>query len=313
MKLFLSLVGILCILTLTEAKVSAGSVLASGITASPALEQLKLSVGQSTLVFTTKVTNNTKTTISLDISAQDFTSLNQNGGIDFLTSNDNPHGLSSSIHIGQKQVQLNPGQTQTVTFTITGANTLAAGGHYGAIIYKVLGPNLTPYNTVTVNQAVTTLVFLTTASQGTQELSLTSPPFGRYLSSFPSSVDAVFANNGNTQTAARGLIQVVDSKAKLVSKGILNADSGLILPDSKRLFTVTLQPQTTNYLWPGLYTARILYHYEGQAKLSEVDETFLYISIQQIAITITIFIALPLTIIIYLKKTWLKPRLRFGR
>ncbi|HXH26954.1 MAG TPA: hypothetical protein VNG90_03585 [Candidatus Acidoferrum sp.] len=311
MKALLALLSVCCLVMVTEASALA-SVPTPGITASPALEQLSLKQGQSTLSFTTQVTNNTNVAIAVDIHAQDFTSLNQNGGVNFLGSNDNPHGLASSMHIGTKQLKLEPGQSQTLNFTITDADALSTGGHYGAIVYRILGPDLTPYNTVTVNQAVTTLVFLTTASQGTQELKLASPVVGRYASTFPTSFEAVFANTGNTQTAARGLIQILDHAKKVVSQGVINADSGLILPGSERLFAVNMRPLTTAYLWPGVYTAKISYHYLGQTTFSVEDETFLYVGWQQIVLALFALLLLLSGVGILLKKTWLKRRLRFG-
>ena len=114
----------------------------NGITVSPAIEQLTLNPNQNTASFNEQVTNNTTNPVVLKIGAEDFTYLNQYGGLDFYNSSvdTNSHGLLDFLSIGFNQVALGPMQSQTIPISILNANKLAVGGHYAALLFKNSGP-----------------------------------------------------------------------------------------------------------------------------------------------------------------------------
>jgi hypothetical protein len=125
---------------------------------------------------------------------------------------------------------------------------------------------------------VSSLVFVTSYGAGTQELTLATPVIGSLYARMPDSLDVVFTNTGNTQTTVRGVAQVTDASGKPVSQGLINADSGLILPDSQRLFNVSLQPQSNALQLVGQYTLHVLYRHDGQDKYTVYEAKFFYVN-----------------------------------
>ena len=253
----------------------------SGMTISPAIEQISLNRNQTASTYATHVTNNTTSPVVVSISAEGFTALNQTGSISFYNSKalnvNDPHGLLNYLHIANPKVIVQPGQTQTVPITIVNANKLTAGGHYAALLFSVVHLPSPKGNQVTINQVVSSLVFLSTYGKGTQSIALTTPVISSVVTSFPNVINMVFANTGNTQTTPRGYVQILDSRSKLISQEQINTDSSLILPQSKRLFTLSLV-QAKKHLGPGIYYLKIYYQHDGQATYTTYEQRFYFVN-----------------------------------
>lgn len=267
----------------------------NGITVSPAIEQLTLNPNQNTASFNEQVTNNTTNPVVLKIGAEDFTYLNQYGGLDFYNSSvdTNSHGLLDFLSIGFNQVALGPMQSQTIPISILNANKLAVGGHYAALLFKIQGLPIAHGNQVVINQEVSSLVFISTYGQGTQTTNLATPLVGSIVTSLPQTINAVFTNNGNTQTTPDGYAQILDSASHVISQGQINTGSGLILPGSKRLFTFNLT-QSTGHVWPGIYRLRVYYQHSGQTQYIVYQQKFLFVNKTIIFAVIVVIIALVL-------------------
>ena len=93
------------------------------------------------LTFNIGIANNTPNSVVVGLSALDFTSLNQSGGIRFLTTTQqkesNLHYLASSLSFVLPQLALAPSQNIVTPVTINNANQLSPGGHYAAVIFKI--------------------------------------------------------------------------------------------------------------------------------------------------------------------------------
>jgi hypothetical protein len=176
------------------------------------------------------------------------------------------------------EVALGVGQSQIVPVTINAADKLALGGHYSAIIFRQAGGAGQLGNKVVVRQEVASLVFVTTAGGGTQATDLIDVLQSIFTTHIPKRVPLVIANSGNTQTIPRGFIEVDGSAGHLVSKTVLNADSSLILPNSKRLFTLDL-PVQKGHNWPGLYHLKVVYRPDGDTNYQTYQKTFLLINL----------------------------------
>jgi len=294
--------GVCSALLFGSSKAYAANPVVKGITVSPAIEQIILNPNQNTAGFTVQVTNNTPSQVVLNVSAEDFTTLDQNGGISFynptLINTNNPHGLLNFLSIGLSELALTPGQSQTVPISILNANQLAVGGHYSAILFKAAGSTNAHGNKVIINQAVSTLVFLSTYGQGTQTAALTTPVIGSLFTSFPQTINAVFSNTGNTQTTPSGYLQILDSSSRVVSQGQININSSLILPNSKRLFPLPLT-QIKKHLWPGVYTLRIYYRHGNQNSYSLYQHRFLYVNGVLVLIIVVVITAIVLLAVRY--------------
>jgi hypothetical protein len=253
----------------------------AGLSVSPASQDITVATTDSSVVFRTTVTNNTKAPVVVSVGARDFTSLNQFGAVDFFEDRpigaSSPHALAATLSLGLQQVALGVGESHVVPVTILNPNQLAAGGHYAAITFSLAGNNELSGNKITVNQVVTSLVFVKTSGEGTKTADLTNIILSSILTNMPTSVATVFRNQGNTQSIPRGFVQILDRSSKVLSHGIINPDSGLILPDSNRLFNIEL-PKVKKHIWPGIYKVRISYRADGQKDFKILERRVIYIN-----------------------------------
>jgi len=304
-KLVISLLLFSVVFLIGTGKTHAATTAIKGITVAPAVQQITLQPNQTTADFSVSVTNNTTSSVILAVGAQDFTSLGLNGSLSFYKSNpintNNKHGLTNYLSIGLPQVALAPKQSQVVPISVINADQMAPGGHYTAITFKITGTSSGKGSKVLINQTVSSLVFLTTAGQGTQTTILHTPLIGAFYPSLPNNISAVFSNNGNTQTTLRGYAQILNSSKEVVSQGQINIDSNLILPSSSRLFTLQLT-KVKNHVWPGFYTLKVFYLHDGQTKYSIYTQKFFFLSWWFI-IVILIIVMLIIGIIAFFKMT----------
>jgi hypothetical protein len=272
-----------------------------GITISPAAQQLSLSKGQDSLTFNIGIANNTPNSVVVGLSALDFTSLNQSGGIRFLTTTQqkesNLHYLASSLSFVLPQLALAPSQNIVTPVTINNANQLSPGGHYAAVIFKInSAPLKDTKNPVNINEAVSSLVFVSTQGSGTQSLVLQYVSIGSLFTHFPTATSVILADSGNTQTIPSGVIQILDSRKNIVSQVQINTTSNLILPQLNRLFDFQLTSLKTRPA-TGYYTFKFYYKTSGQNAYSLYQKRFLYISPQVLYLSITIVVLLLVLII----------------
>jgi hypothetical protein len=263
----------------------------SGITVSPYNEQLMLTAGQQTASYNITVTNNYASPVLIELKVVDFTNINETGQLRFYTPQEdatNPYSLKNNVSFKYSNVVVGAYQSEQLPVTINNASQLAAGGHFGAILLQVDNTAGDTGNNVTINQASASLLFVSTEGQGTQNVQLATPLLGKVYTNLPTSLNAVFSDTGNTQTVPDGVVQLYGPKNHLLSQTQLNTNSDLVLPYSKRLYTIELNTPT-GHLWPGRYTLKVTYGYGSTQKT--YSETFLYISTPVIVFS-TIFIIL---------------------
>jgi hypothetical protein len=251
-----------------------------GLTVSPVIEQLNQRQNQKNIDFNVLLTDNTKNPMVIDTSTSDFTAYSETSGIVFLPNLTNrPHGLAQWLKPATNQINLAPGASQTVPVTIATNSSLAPGGHYGALIYKVItaGSARSKGNLIGSNEAVSTLVFLTTYSGSTQSVSLDALPVSRVIFNIPKVINLVMTNTGNTQVAPSGLVTIVNSKNKEVARGIINQITGLTLPGTSRLYPVNLKDEANTTL-PGTYRLIVDYRTGISSKTTAYTTSFLLVS-----------------------------------
>ncbi len=253
------------------------------VTVSPAIEQLQLAEGQDSADFKVTIANHTDVLARISLTFSDFKSLNASGGIAFLGQNasdlDHSHGLSKWVQLQTEQVGLEPNQSAEINIHLTDLQSISPGGHYGAIIYQVV-----PYgaihtgNRVNLQQALSTLVFAVTAGGGTQHIKLAPPGLSHLQFSLPGKLNLLFSNDGNTQTAPRGSVQVYGGDPKTpAATAIINNGSALVLPGSSRNLTTSLT-KAKHPWWPGIYHVRIRYRADSATGFSTYNARFLYLN-----------------------------------
>jgi hypothetical protein len=290
---------------------SSSNLVTPGLTVSPAIEQLTLKPGQQTASFVSQLTNNTKTKLIVNLSVTDFTALNETGGIVFLPNLTNrPHGLAQWLKPAVNQVVLSAGASQSISISITSTPGLAPGGHYGAVVYRVISSgSITNGNQISNNEEISSLVFLTTGSGSIQSIKLGNVPFGHLVFKIPSSIDLVFTNSGNTQVAPHGLVTIMSADKREVARGIINQQSGLILPGTSRLYVVSLRP-TGNIAKLGEYHLVIAYQASELGKIQHYQTGFYLVNEEFLVLVVGIgLLALAAIILLNRKYRTRKARL----
>jgi hypothetical protein len=289
-----------CLMPLADAGATSSMMSSSGnIAVSPAIEQINLKAGQTSTSFTTAITNNNKSPVGIEISMNDFTALNETGSVSFLGTNypgNSLHGLAAWMHAATPSISIAPGASQTIPISIPDTRGLAPGGHYGAVIFRVIPTTGSGKGQLSTNEEISTLVFLTTYSGRTQAISLQKPALNSIFTAMPSSLNLVFTSTGNTQTTPHGLVTVLDSKNKEIARGIINVDSGLVLPSTSRLYQVNLR-YTKHTFRPGTYHIRISYQAGDIAAAQIYSKSFWYVSRSVIVAVMVIALVIILLVV----------------
>ncbi len=261
----------------------------AGLGVSPALASIDVLPSQDSATFQNTVSNNSGSALTVDATTTDFTMTNGSGALIFNNSLSLDHGLSAHLQIDQPHFTLAPHETKQITITLVDATQLKAGGHYGAVLYKLLSTaGATAIgNKVSVNQTVASLLFVNTAGTGTYSLSLDPIEHPLALFHLPNGYNLTFRNTGNVQATPRGYVHVSGPLGQY-SQGVVNSGSALVLPATSRLLVTPVS--RTAWAWlPGKYTVRVYYRYEGQTTYSVKTQAFWYINIGGIACIIFIF------------------------
>lgn len=284
-KIILPLLIILCCtLLLKPATALAANYSTNALRVMPAISQIQLTPQQDSATVELSITNLTNTQLIVGQSARDFGSLNNSGALSFFGNQynptTNPHGLQRSLQFNSSRIILPPMGAQVVPVTITNATSLAAGGHYGAILFTPLPLNDVTghFSQVGVHPSVASLLFVVTAAGGTQKVALETPHIGPLRFTLPTAMYLVLSNTGNTQTIPHGQMSLYGPTSRLVSRAIINVNSGLILPDSARLFTTTLPGIHSTWALPGIYTLQVQYRDDASQHFTTMTVHFLYLN-----------------------------------
>jgi len=254
----------------------------NAIRVSPALSNIQLSAGETSTTVIATVTNLTNEPLSIAIAARDFgaspisaSSISLYGkGYNPAT---NPHGLQTVVSLADPQVALAPHETRKLPITLEHVDKLAAGGHYGAVLFSPSPATAVGAHTkVTIHSAVASLIFLKTASGGTQTLQLAPFSVSPIRFSLPATNYIAFKNTGNTQSAPQGQLTLYGPNGSIVSTTVLNPGSGLVLPGTSRLFTITLPAINQLLARPGVYRLELQYRDSSQSTFSVVNKRFFY-------------------------------------
>jgi hypothetical protein len=252
---------------------------------SPAISNIQLSPGETSATIVATVTNQTNSPLVVDITARDFGALiTRAGAISFYGSGynpaTNPHGLQTSVSLLSPSLTLAPKTTEKVAVTLNSVNKLAAGGHYGAILFSPESLVASLSNTrVSIHSAVASLLFLKTASGGTQTLRLLPFSEGAVRFTMPSSNYIVFSDTGNTQTAPEGQLTLYGPSGGIISTTVINPGSGLILPGTSRLLTTALPLPNMRFARPGIYKVVLEYRNSSQTTFTVTTRSFYYINL----------------------------------
>src|SRR5581483_2022247 len=106
------------------------------------------------------------------------------------------------------------------------------------------------------------LLFVTKIGGDTHKLALAGVTAKHSLFALPANVALNFHNVGNSHVVPRGVVSILDSRGQIISKGIINQDSDIILPETYRLLNVPLV-KVSSARGIGRYTLRTDFRFDG--------------------------------------------------
>jgi len=248
-----------------------------GITISPASQEIIVTADKKVPGGSFTVTNNNRMPETFTITAVDMGALDETGGLTFsglAQDYQERYGLAKWLDLSRTQVAVKPGGKQTVAFTIKNDESLTPGGHYGAVIVRRAGETtVLPNQRVALSPQAASLLFLRKVGGERYGLSLTNLASDHSIWRMPTKATLNFRNDGNVHVVPRGVVRVRDALGREIAKGIINPESGLVLPERSRTFSVALSSQA-RVIWPGRYTVEAAYRHDGEERFTHTQQTF---------------------------------------
>ena len=239
-----------------------------GLSVSPVFQEVVFGAEDTKTEFLVTLKNETLEAMTLRPSVVDFGSLDESGGVAFLGQSENlerKYSLASWMRPEKDVLFLDSGETEELRVAIENRETLSPGGHYGAVLFKIGDETdvSEKENQVAVQQLVSVLVFAKKQGGEVYHLELGESNWSRNFFITPSRVELHFQNSGNTHVVPRGTIVLTDPLGRKIAKGVINQESGFLLPETLRTYPVALQNLSQAFM-PGKYTLTIAYRYDGK-------------------------------------------------
>lgn len=252
-----------------------------GFSVSPMFQELSLNANDREKDFLITLTNATDQTTSFSLSVLDFGGLDESGGVAFLGGEkdlEKKYSLAPWMKPEKEQVTLAPNESMDVRVIIENSASLSPGGHYGAITFKTNEDisQATAGNKIAVERLFSVLVFVKKIGGERYDLSLKGQENDGNSVLLPKTVRARFLNGGNVHIVPRGTITLTDPLGRVVSKGIINEESGILLPETFRVYPVQMQGLALSF-FPGYYMIDIAYRYDGRDDFSVYSEQFAFL------------------------------------
>lgn len=266
----------------------------NGIVVEPPMQDLVVEATDKTVVMTINYTNNSNSLIGLKLSTIDFGALDESGGVAFLGLNknviDKKYALASWVSLSENVVNLQPKTSKKIKVTILNKESLSPGGHYAAVL-ATLEQEGEGENKVWLNQGLSTLLYVTKKGGEKFDLKFNQLVTHKILWNLEDNVEVRLQNQGNVHLVPRGLAQVVSRKNVEVARGVLNADSSIILPETFKWYNVIIK-KNNKLIIPGKYQLVLNYRFDGEENFSTKKIDFFYIGLEGIVLIGLIIILL---------------------
>ena len=253
----------------------------TGIGLSPFEQQLSIAPADSARSFELTLTNHTTSLQELKLSARDFGSLNETGGVLLEGSSEytQKYGLASWLKLSTDTVVLKPGEARSVTVTIENRTSLQPGGHYGAVAASVNSLTDQADNQVVINQQLLSLVLVTKLGGEHYDLKLRAMSHNGNWLRLPKTIKLRFQNPGNVHVIPRGIVKLKSPSGTVLAQGIINSESAFVLPETFRELYVPLTKVGSALPLPGIYQAEVEYRYEGISRVASKQYGLHFISL----------------------------------
>ena len=247
--------------------------------------------------------NHSQDTLKLEIFPIDFKQQDPTGLLSFLgkeASQWYSYSLSSFLSFETNLLLLNPGEEKIFTIKAINREDLSPGGHYAAVVARIISRPQAKRNTSVLSPAVSSLILLRKTGGEKFNLSLLEVdwPKGMFAFNYHKVMELTFQNRGNVHLVPYGRVEIRDIFNRLLYKGVINVNSTRVFPESRRYIEARLKkinpsfPLSINQL-----------EIKGQDSLKKTQfiyrDSFIYFN--QLLLVLLIFV--PLLIYVMLKKT----------
>ncbi len=230
--------------------------------------------------FELEIGNDGEADLVFKLSVVDFGSLDESGGVAFLTANpskdERKYALASWISLEKSEVVVAAKSKEIVKITILNKESLLPGGHYGAVLATLRNEEKSLGDKVGVNQSLASLLYVQKSGNEKRNLVLRNIYWRNPTLKLLDEVELRFENNGNTHLVPRGKVEIKNIFNKVVAKGIINEASAKILPESFRKMIVEIN-YFQKWKWPGKYLIEIDYRFDGRETFSKYQNSFYYV------------------------------------
>ena len=251
-----------------------------GITISPAYQDLPV-VGNQSVSDVFSITNNDDTPATFELTTVDMGSLNESGGVAFSgLSADyaSKYGLAKWLSLPEQTVTIAGHETRKINFNINPDDNFSPGGHYGAIVAKLVMDIKPSKNQFRLNPQAATILLVHKIGGETYDLLATVDKLNLRLGLPIYNLNLNFKNNGNVHVVPRGLVILKNPFGHEVGRGVINSESAYTLPDVNRNYSVSIQ-YSTRLLWPGKYSVSIAYRFDGTDEVQLISSQFYYFNL----------------------------------
>ncbi len=251
----------------------------SVLTIDPAFQEVVLTGDTAEVDASITYRNDSEEIQELELFAYDFTQTDLIGSVGFVPSNQAyPHTLASFLELEQNKVILNPAEKKTVTVRIRNRTSLTPGGHYAAVVARLVQPTAKA-ETQQVFPAVSALILVRKTGGERFHLSLADTDWkpGALMFSMPEKIELLFRNDGNVHDIPRGQVLATNLFGWVLEEGIINESSFYVLPGTQRKIPVRLSAR--HWRLPiEIVTVTV----KGSGQLSEIafqsEESFVLVS-----------------------------------
>lgn len=204
----------------------------------------------------------------VELFAHDFTQADALGSVAFITNSQSyPHTLASFLRLDKNHLVLQPGETQQVLVTIENRANLSPGGHYGAVVARVVVDNSQEMQQP-ILPALSSLILVRKIGGERYHLSLVGTDWqpNTVVAKLPSQLELTLRNDGNVHDIPRGTITATGLGGRTLLQGTVNEESLYVLPGTHR--KIAVQVRTTTNPLPIDFVTLML---EGRGQYSNIN------------------------------------------
>lgn len=236
----------------------------AGLSISPVVFELNANPGD-TVTNQIKIYNPTDFPLSVEMKAEDFTPVGEEGKVVLSDSEDNStFSIASWTTISPAEFIIKPAEQVVVSYTIVVPENGEPGGHYGSIVASLSG-GTQDVSGSSVASKRGSLVLLRIAGNVEEKIRVNTFETDSFSEYGPINFDLKFENVGNVHVKPAGFITITDMFGKQVAE--IEIPQSNVIPTAIRASTVVWEEEKL----AGKYTATVVANYGTTSKQVVTD------------------------------------------